>query len=91
MCWQLDAPAPTHDSTGQPCADRHAPQHASVFDSGDLTTEIERCKCEIATVEEALLSGHPDVSGLCLALTDWSAELRILQAQQSQHAARRDQ
>ena len=25
-----------------------------------------------------LRSGHPDVEGLCLALADWSAELRIL-------------
>jgi hypothetical protein len=27
-----------------------------------------------------LLAGHPDVEGLCLALSDWSAELRILKA-----------
>jgi hypothetical protein len=26
-----------------------------------------------------LLAGHPDVAGLCLALSDWSAELRILE------------
>ena len=94
MCWQLDAPAPTHNSIGEPCAGiRHAPQHASVFQSGDLKTEIERCRFEIAGVEDALLSGHPDIHGLCLALTDWSAELRILQAQQSHHDSqqRRDQ
>jgi len=43
--------------------------------------EIERCQREIAAVEEALLAGHPDVQGLCFALSDWSAELRILQAE----------
>lgn len=25
------------------------------------------------------MSGHPDVEGLCLALADWSAELKILE------------
>ena len=32
-------------------------------------------------VEEQLRAGHPDVEGLCLALADWSEELRILEAQ----------
>jgi len=41
-------------------------------------TEIVRCQREIAAAEAALLAGHPDVPGLCLALSDWSAELRIL-------------
>jgi hypothetical protein len=26
-----------------------------------------------------ILAGHPDVEGLCLALSDWSAELKILE------------
>ena len=34
---------------------------------------------EIAEVERLLRAGHPDVEGLCLALADWSAELRILE------------
>ena len=34
---------------------------------------------EIAAIEALLLAGHPDVEGLCLALSDWSAELRILE------------
>jgi len=90
MCWQLDAPAPADNSTGEPCAGiRHAPQHASVFHSTDFKTEIERCKFEIAAVEDALLAGHPDVPGLCLALTDWSAELCILRAQQAHHDSHR--
>jgi hypothetical protein len=25
-----------------------------------------------------LRTGHPDVEGLCLALSDWSAELRLI-------------
>jgi hypothetical protein len=29
-----------------------------------------------------LLAGHPDVEGLCLALSDWSSELCILQDEQ---------
>ena len=41
--------------------------------------EIERCRAEIAATEALLLAGHPDVEGLCMALADWSAELRILE------------
>ena len=40
--------------------------------------EIERCRAEIAAAEALLLAGHPDVEGLCMALKDRSAELRIL-------------
>jgi len=38
---------------------------------------MERCRREIATIEALILSGHPDLQGLCLALSDWSAELRL--------------
>jgi hypothetical protein len=31
-----------------------------------------------------LLAGNPDLDGLLLALSDWSAELRILQSEQGQ-------
>ena len=31
-------------------------------------------------MEAQLLAGHPDIEGLCLALADWSGELRQLQA-----------
>ena len=41
--------------------------------------EIDRCRAEIAAAEALLLAGHPDVEGLCMALADWSAELRILE------------
>lgn len=30
---------------------------------------------------ETLRAGNPDVQGLCLALMDWSAELRILESE----------
>lgn len=42
--------------------------------------EVERCHREIAETERLLRAGHPDVQGLCLALSDWSTELRILEA-----------
>jgi hypothetical protein len=45
---------------------------------------MERCRREIAAIEEQLRAGHPDVQGLCLALADWSAELRILEEEQRQ-------
>jgi hypothetical protein len=40
---------------------------------------IACCRREIAECEAQLRAGHPDVAGLCMALADWSAELRILQ------------
>jgi len=40
---------------------------------------IERCRLEIATIEAEIRAGNPDLQGLCLALSDWSGELRMLQ------------
>ena len=40
---------------------------------------MERCHRELAAIEAQLRAGHPDIQGLCLALSDWSAELQILQ------------
>ncbi len=40
---------------------------------------MERCRREIASIEAELVAGNPDVVGLCLALSDWWAELRILE------------
>jgi hypothetical protein len=34
----------------------------------------------LAVIEAEIRAGNPDIEGLCLALSDWSAELRILQA-----------
>jgi hypothetical protein len=53
-----------------------------------LTTEIDRCRKEIAIIETELLAGNPDVPGLCLALSDWWAELRIIEAEQRQERPR---
>jgi hypothetical protein len=41
--------------------------------------EIERCRREIAGIEAQLRSGHPDLHGLLLALSDWHVELRLLE------------
>ena len=43
---------------------------------------IERCRREIADIEAEIRAGNPDLRGLCLALRDWSGELRILQNEQ---------
>ena len=43
---------------------------------------MERCRREIAAIEAEILKGNPDLLGLCQALSDWSAELRILEAEQ---------
>jgi hypothetical protein len=50
---------------------------------------MERCRREIAAIEAELLAGNPDVEGLCLALADWSAELRILQNEERRRAEAR--
>jgi hypothetical protein len=51
-----------------------------------MDREIERCRRELAAIEEKLLAGNPAVAGLVLALTDWSAELRILQNEERRRA-----
>jgi hypothetical protein len=43
--------------------------------------EIERCRREISSIEALLRSGHPEVPGLCRALKDWNAELRLLESE----------
>ncbi len=45
---------------------------------------MEFCRREIAAIEELLRAGHPDFHGLCMALADWSAELRIIEREQRQ-------
>jgi hypothetical protein len=42
------------------------------------TERIALCRKEIASIEGQLRAGHPDIEGLCLALSDWSWELRYL-------------
>jgi hypothetical protein len=43
---------------------------------------MELCLREIRAIEEQLRAGHPVAPGLCLALADWSAELRIMEAEE---------
>ena len=44
-------------------------------------TSLEQCRREIAAIEASIGSGQPDLQGLCLALADWSAELRLLEGE----------
>ena len=46
--------------------------------------EVDRCRAEIAATAALLRAGHPDVEGLCMALVDWSAELRILEGTEAE-------
>jgi hypothetical protein len=39
----------------------------------------DRCRAEIAAVEAQIRAGHADLEGLCLALSDWSRELRLIE------------
>ena len=41
--------------------------------------DIERCRREIAPIEALIGAGHPDLQGLCLALSDWCAESRLIE------------
>ena len=47
---------------------------------------MQRCQREISTIEAEILAGNTDLQGLCLALSDWSAELRILQDEKRRQA-----
>jgi hypothetical protein len=51
---------------------------------------MERCRREIAAIEAELLAGNPEVQGLCWALADWWAELRIIEEEQRRAKASRD-
>jgi hypothetical protein len=51
---------------------------------------MARCRREIAAVENQLRSGHPEIHGLCLALMDWSAELRMLETEDRKTPPGRD-
>ena len=41
--------------------------------------DLVRCDAEIANAEALLRAGHPDLDGLLLALSDWSAEKRLIE------------
>lgn len=61
-------------------------------ESASRRREMDHCRAEIAEAQRLLLAGHPDVEGLCLMLSDWSAELRLLVEEQRRQSAdwRRD-
>jgi hypothetical protein len=40
---------------------------------------IARCETEIAEARRLLVAGHPEVEGLCMALSDWSEEKRMIE------------
>lgn len=50
---------------------------------------MERCRREIEAIEAEILAGNPDLPGLCLALSDWCAEFRILQDEERRQAETR--
>ncbi len=50
---------------------------------------IDRCHAEIAAIEALLLAGHQDVEGLCMALSDWSAELRLVESEPAHGSSNR--
>jgi len=49
---------------------------------------IARARKEIAAIEAEILVGNPDLHGLCRGLVDWSCELRRLEKEQADAAAR---
>jgi hypothetical protein len=48
---------------------------------------MERCHREIAGIETQIRAGHPDLQGLCLALADWNAELRLIEKEHNRGAS----
>ena len=53
-------------------------------ESASRQREMDRCRAEIAEAQRLLRAGHPDVEGLCMALADWSGELRLLESAEEQ-------
>ena len=51
----------------------------SALSDNRLQRDIDYCRRQILEIERELRAGNPDVQGLCLALADWSAELRIIE------------
>ena len=51
--------------------------------------EMDRCRTEIAEAKRLLRAGHPDVEGLCMALADWSGELKLLEEEERRQSGDR--
>jgi hypothetical protein len=45
----------------------------------ELATSVEHCRREISAIEMTIRAGHPDLPGLCMALSDWWGELRLIE------------
>ena len=56
-------------------------------ESASRQREMDRCRVEIAEAQRLLLAGHSDVEGLCLMLSDWAAELRLLEEEERRQSA----
>ena len=56
-------------------------------EQAEAAAGIARCRREIAEIEASIRAGHPDVEGLCLALADWSAELRLIEGKRPSRPA----
>ena len=50
---------------------------------GRQSADIERCRREIAAIEAEIRAGHRDLRGLCLALSDWWGELRLIETRRA--------
>lgn len=50
-----------------------------------MPPEVERCHREIAAIEAELRAGNRDLQGLLLALSDWHAELRLVEREALEH------
>lgn len=53
-----------------------------------LQSEADRCRAAIAEIEALLRAGHAEVHGLCRALADWSAELRMIEERERKQASK---
>ena len=56
-----------------------APSTRSPRNAGRGQRESIAVTAEIAAIEAEIRAGHPDLQGLCLALSDWSGELRLIE------------
>jgi hypothetical protein len=62
------------------------PAHETAIPSGPEA--IARARWEIAAIETEIRAGNPDLHGLVRGLVDWSCELRRLEKEQADAAAR---
>ena len=51
---------------------------AAAIEAGSESLVIPERLWRAAAIEAQIRAGYPDLEGLCLALADWSGELRML-------------